>query len=63
MTPITCFLVVINLCYNHVATSDRKLTKKSRENAAAGAVLEKPLVEQGIEDNGAPTSSVLVTLV
>jgi len=43
--------------------SDRKLTKKSRENTAAGAVLEKPLVEQGIEDNGAPTSSVLVTLV
>jgi len=43
--------------------SDQKLTKKSRENTAAGAVLEKPLVEQGIEDNGAPTSSVLVTLV
>ena len=43
--------------------SDQKLTKKSRENTAAGAVLEKSLVEQGIEDNGAPTSSVLVTLV
>ena len=36
--------------------SDRKLTKKSRENTAAGAVLEKTLVEQVIEDNGAPSS-------